>query len=168
MKCLNCGKETIIGKYCTNCGTKLPDVKKICSKCNTFNKSESLYCSECGASLEGAKELLVVTDKKENTDDGLLVYRVLSIVSICLNILSIFSVIINAVCFVFGIVSLTEANSISLKKDVNTKAIKICSIIGIVISTTIFVFKIFILVEIIISIINGIVDTTPPDHSYFF
>ena len=41
-------------------------------------------------------------------------------------------------------------------------------IIGIVISTTIFVFKIFILVEIIISIINGIVDTTPPDHSYFF
>ncbi len=112
--------------------------------------------------LEGAKELLVVTDKKEKTDDGLLVYRVLSIVSICLNILSIFSVIINAVCFVFGIVSLTEANSISLKKDVNTKAIKICSIIGIVISTTIFVFKIFILVEIIISIINGIVDTTPP------
>ncbi len=50
--CPNCG-NVIVGNFCTNCGTKKPDVtdKRFCSNCGNEVDVNSKFCPNCGKEL---------------------------------------------------------------------------------------------------------------------
>ncbi|RMD55180.1 MAG: zinc ribbon domain-containing protein, partial [Candidatus Thermofonsia bacterium] len=51
--CTECHFENPVGgKFCSNCGAKLPQSTKIiCPRCQTPNPHDRLYCDNCGARL---------------------------------------------------------------------------------------------------------------------
>lgn len=61
MKCEKCGREYSDGLYqkCPECGAKLVDIKKRCSKCGNLTKVEALYCPKCGKEFSNGNEEMV-------------------------------------------------------------------------------------------------------------
>lgn len=47
MKCPTCGNE-VEGKFCTQCGTKMPEAKKVNKCTNCGNEFEGNFCTQCG------------------------------------------------------------------------------------------------------------------------
>lgn len=60
-KCLVCGAESE-GKFCSECGAKMPEMR-VCPNCGA--KTDRKFCSECGT-----KVVADVTSEKEGMSDG--------------------------------------------------------------------------------------------------
>lgn len=54
MACPNCGEMGMTGKFCQNCGTKIPVPNLVCPNCATPVLTKGNFCQECGAPLRGA------------------------------------------------------------------------------------------------------------------
>lgn len=57
--CPNCGKRNVDkNKFCSECGTILPEPQNYCPKCDeTFQKGEK-FCTQCGNKLVNEQEYL--------------------------------------------------------------------------------------------------------------
>jgi len=52
--CPNCRRMGTAGKFCQDCGTKLPLPDLFCPQCSSPVATGSRFCSECGAKLQSA------------------------------------------------------------------------------------------------------------------
>lgn len=65
VKCPNCGKEITNGKFCSNCGTPIPEINidlvdennsnsGFCGNCGAKLKPNAKFCPACGSPIVGA------------------------------------------------------------------------------------------------------------------
>lgn len=47
--CLNCGKQNVIGNFCSKCGA--PNGTILCPTCQTSNHVDAIFCQNCGNSM---------------------------------------------------------------------------------------------------------------------
>ena len=59
VKCPNCGKEITNGKFCSNCGTPIPEIN---IDLVDENNSNSGFCGNCGAKLKPNAKLSDIID----------------------------------------------------------------------------------------------------------
>lgn len=52
--CPNCRRMGTAGKFCQDCGTRIPALETICPQCRQTIEAGSRFCPECGAKLQNA------------------------------------------------------------------------------------------------------------------
>ena len=157
MKCLNCGNEILDSdsKFCNMCGAKLPSKKLQCSACGKIVEGDAEFCKYCGASLDGASEILVISEEKkeevievkDNKPPKKL--RLIALLGFLLSFSPYLFLPTHIASIIFSIITLNKVAKLKKENpDISYKKQKVFGILGIIISTVLLlgIIAIYILI----------------------